>query len=1148
MAFRRRSAGDGTTRLAALPGTLALSLARALLKVSLGAATVAALLGGLLYLRLSQGPIHLPWVATAASRLVSQDSGQLKLDVGDVIVTLGEAGSPSGVQFVDVEIADAAGQRLFAIPRLAASFYSADLLAGRIRPTRIVLIRPVTEIELRPDGTYRFGLGPPGQTESIAGGDPSAGNAEAVEGDAIRRLLDGLTGDEAILPLLSRLQQVAVLDTDLTFVNEAAGRRWRTRGADMIVRRTAAGLSGRLAVGLADGVVTGAEVTVDAERRRGRGGEIDLSIRYSNLRPEHLAEQIAGMQWLRLFDAPVGGQLNLTVRPDGTIVNLAGSLAAGPGRLLAVGASGNRFDRTELDFSYVPDLERVLVDRFELTSPAVAAQMSGFVDLDLAGGRALDGLAGQFDVARLHVSLPGVFVDPLDFDGGQLVARLAMAPLVVEVAEANLRHGPLVLGVSGRARAEAQGWRTELRASGQNMTVAQLLQHWPLAAARGARDWVLRNIREGMIDEAVALMQFTGEEPRLNLDFAFSELVSGYLREMTPIRHAYGRGSLTLDSFDIVVDRAEVEPVPGAPLRIDGSFAHMSDIQAKPSHADINLRVTGPSASVLALIDEEPLGFPARLGLDPATVGGGAEVKTRLQFPLLKDLELADVEVESLARLSALSLPFGLRGNAPVDVRGEGVALRATTEAMRLAGPITVEGVPVALDWIEHYGRGSNHREVALEGPVTPVLLGRLGVGINGLSGGSLPLRLNLVQTGGDGYDFRLSGDAGPAQIVVAPLGWEKQPGAPGTVEAAGVVGERLQLSHFSLVTEELEAAGAADLGSDDEILAARIDRLRYRGLADISATLATGDDGVRTVSIRGRRLDLALLDTLPERDPDGAGAGQPAPEQWQVDFRIDEMVLRPRIISRPATGTLTRAADGRLTIHLGGQADGEIPFVVDYQEADGDKGVVVLNSADAGGLLHSTGLFQGAHGGRLDITAEVDRQGGLAARGVARISDVTVQGAPTFTSILDAGGVDRAAEAAKSGGLHFKKVKIPFSFLDGILSLDRAVAKGNLLAVTANGTVDRDADEVDLVGVITPAYGVTGVLDNIPLLGNILSGGQGEGIVGMTFTVKGPTAAPDFTVNPLSLLTPGILRKVFSGRSNPPDEAFLDQLKRDED
>jgi hypothetical protein len=51
-----------------------------------------------------------------------------------------------------------------------------------------------------------------------------------------------------------------------------------------------------------------------------------------------------------------------------------------------------------------------------------------------------------------------------------------------------------------------------------------------------------------------------------------------------------------------------------------------------------------------------------------------------------------------------------------------------------------------------------------------------------------------------------------------------------------------------------------------------------------------------------------------------------------------------------------------------------------------------------------------------------------------------------------------------------------------------------------------------------------------------------------MTFTVTGSLDEPDFSVNPLSLLAPGILRKIFSGRGKSPDEDFIESLKREVD
>jgi hypothetical protein len=49
-----------------------------------------------------------------------------------------------------------------------------------------------------------------------------------------------------------------------------------------------------------------------------------------------------------------------------------------------------------------------------------------------------------------------------------------------------------------------------------------------------------------------------------------------------------------------------------------------------------------------------------------------------------------------------------------------------------------------------------------------------------------------------------------------------------------------------------------------------------------------------------------------------------------------------------------------------------------------------------------------------------------------------------------------------------------------------------------------------------------------VPLLGPILLGGEGEGIFGANFKIAGPVSDPKITVNPLSALAPGILRKLF--------------------
>ena len=69
-------------------------------------------------------------------------------------------------------------------------------------------------------------------------------------------------------------------------------------------------------------------------------------------------------------------------------------------------------------------------------------------------------------------------------------------------------------------------------------------------------------------------------------------------------------------------------------------------------------------------------------------------------------------------------------------------------------------------------------------------------------------------------------------------------------------------------------------------------------------------------------------------------------------------------------------------------------------------------------------------------------------------------------------------------------------------------------------------------------------VVNEIPVLGQILSGGEGEGILAMTFTLSGPARDPSLSVNPLSLLAPGFLRNIFRPSGDAPSGGtFVDRV-----
>ena len=113
--------------------------------------------------------------------------------------------------------------------------------------------------------------------------------------------------------------------------------------------------------------------------------------------------------------------------------------------------------------------------------------------------------------------------------------------------------------------------------------------------------------------------------------------------------------------------------------------------------------------------------------------------------------------------------------------------------------------------------------------------------------------------------------------------------------------------------------------------------------------------------------------------------------------------------------------------------------------------------------------------------------------------------------------------------GIRFSRFEMPFTLEEKVLTIRDAQTSGFSVGVNAEGTVDLESDRVDISGTVVPAYTFNTLIDVIPVLGELLTGGEGEGLFAADYRVGGTTAEPDISVNPLSVLAPGFLRKLFS-------------------
>jgi hypothetical protein len=126
--------------------------------------------------------------------------------------------------------------------------------------------------------------------------------------------------------------------------------------------------------------------------------------------------------------------------------------------------------------------------------------------------------------------------------------------------------------------------------------------------------------------------------------------------------------------------------------------------------------------------------------------------------------------------------------------------------------------------------------------------------------------------------------------------------------------------------------------------------------------------------------------------------------------------------------------------------------------------------------------------------------------------------------------------------GMSLDRLEMPFSSKNNVISVNGARVSGSAIGASADGYIDRPKGQIALKGSLVPAYGLNSFISNVPVIGDILASKKGEGIFGVTYSLSGDAEHPDISTNPLSMLTPGILRRIFEGHiptaANAPSNA----------
>lgn len=1104
---------------ARLPGRWRRVSARGLLFACLGIfgglAAGALLAVGVMAYRLSLGPIALDSLTPRiAQSLSDRFDDQYTFQLGPTSLERGETGI--GLTFQGVVIKDRAGRTVLVAPKGEVGLDLWDFALFSVRAKRLELVGVDLALNVRPDGALSISAG---QSIGAAGGvsfDLPATPPDAA-GGGHRSSIFAALGWGMINAMTSQslpLDRLGVVHGRMTVDDATTGQKKQLDDVNLDFDRSHGDAALRIA---ARGQAGPWSLSVKA--RSGRAGALEIEAHDLNFADILLG---AGMREFAFeTDMPISFKLDLQM-------NDARKLAAMDGRF-SLGAGYFKLED--------PDHEPMLID-----------EAGGALHWDPAAQKVLVQDVQIFE-GETHIFFSGAVTPPaagdpawrLEFASSDVVfagERPGEKPIRIEQSAFHARYladeKRFILDDFSIAGPDANGaMKAEIVATDQGPTlkldltigrspITNLARLWPTFIAPEVRNWCIENLKGGelvsaalSIDWDAAAFAAAREKRPIPPDsvhgtFTAKDVAAQLLPGLPPMTGMEGGGVMTGHDVTIKATRGFIDAAPGKRIVASDISFVVPDTTPKPLNpAEASAHFQGGADALLELVSRDPLKKYVGAQADFSNAKGRFDGKLTIDMKLGKTARAEDAAVYADAALTNLQIDKFLgaerfdqasmtvsvdRGAIKIASEGKLFGAEATITASKGPNDDGVAQVAFTLDDAARAKRGLS-----------------FGAGVSG------PIAVKVKTA------FGRTG-AGDAELDLTRASLDNV--LPGLVKPAGKAaratfafksdGDGFAISNLAFEGAGASIKGAAQFSGDGALLSAKLTQVKLSPGDEMRADVSLADS-VWKIAVRGAALDARpVLKGL-------FAAGQPSDvKNYDLDFRVASVSGANRQALSQVDMVVARR-DGqlrqmRLNATLGGGA-----LTVRREES----GNLLVQGSDAGALLKFFDFYTRMEKGTFDL---VVRNNDGRQEGAINIKNFVLRNEPALRQLVAAGQTQTTSSGLKvdPNVAPFQKLTGQFSRSPGRIDLHNALIYDQQMGLTAQGFIDYRGDRVDLAGTFVPAYQVNNLVAHVPIVGMLLGGDAHEGLFAINYRISGPASAPTLTVNPLSAVTPGFLRKIF--------------------
>ena len=1022
------------------------------------------------FVRLYYGAINANFLKPYIIHSISSDAIPFDFDIGNVKLEWGRGKRIIDITANDLTVKDKDGINWAVLPKVAIVLNIKNIMRGEITPHLIDIVAPFVTVYLEEDNNFSF----------IIGKNHNDNQQKKMSVEEISALFSGFFDKSSTEEFKQKdLELILISNAELDFIDLVKNQSLNFKNFSFEFSKKDSTFN-LAAIFNLDFLGQDSFITISSIFDS-NADETEISIRFNQFKPSYFAEFITGF---KNIDLSLGGNVALAIKTkflENVFFN----------------------ENDNLNFLDYFTKDTITMLDFDLYSGAGLLTLPEPLFNQYV-------LFSSFLKGRIEKNLNNLVLERLEADFGS--SKTVLSGSILNLAD-KITNSKQALEIS---------FTTEVK----SLLLDDLKKYWPSKIIPETRDWVTNNLKFGEVKNANFSFGFTLENDAINLDILtgkanIHKANVNYLDGMPEIFDANGVVIFAKDKIDIEINSGKTYN-----LNIGKGFLSFYDFDKEISQAKINLDISGCLYDALKITDSNPLELLSSHKIDKEGFAGNADINLDLAFPFLDDLKGENIAVTVKANIKDAFIPKALDNN---DLSQGNLELFLNNDFIEIKGEAKIMELAARVSFLENFSQNQSgvksHKTIGVK--LTESDRERLELNVlpfvKPYFEGDIDAEVAITHYYNGENFIGVRADLTNSFIAIPMLGWhkKKQSIANAIISARLLQNGSLDVSKFTITSgEDFNLQGSFVIKPNKTFDKITFSKFNV-GRTDVQLIFTQNKDEAN-INIAGKSFDFNHI----FKDATGFGDKNSSLPDMNLNIAVKTMWGSLNGNMQNVGAVLKRNNNAWQNIEVAGDFEtGEKVLITMLPDSQNGHSLFI-ETRDAGSFFKTFGILDNIKSGYLRLEGYSDNNGKF--EGSLRMKDYRLIKAPLLARVLTMAALTGFADILSGGGIAFSQMDLPFIYQDGLLEIKETKTSGNSLGITAKGFVDIKNNNVALEGLIAPAYVISRIIGNIPIIGKLFVGKDEGGVFAVSYNIKGERENPEITVNPLSALAPGFLRDLF--------------------